>query len=267
MAEIETLKFYSGKQSFTSGDVFKYPSAAASYMMSVRPADIYYSALINMLPQETKPSVKDVLTQVASKSFKSLLIPQHLSKFHPIFDIALSRILQEVPNSKIIILQPKNKLQWKLTLEKRWRKSLGDHVVKNRIIWAPSLNPNEYLTLLALGDVMLDPFPFGGGVTNLEALSVCTAVVTSPDLQTVPGLAAGMLREIFSSNEKQQNLAIVKGVQAYVDSVKQLLSSSSGDKEYDLITQMRIHICKSSHLVFNQTKSVESWSTLLHNLI
>jgi hypothetical protein len=46
--------------------------------------------------------------------------------------------------------------------------------------------------ILPAGRVMLDPFPFGGGVTALEAFAVCTPVVTMPGAQTVPELAAGV---------------------------------------------------------------------------
>ena len=60
-----------------------------------------------------------------------------------------------------------------------------------RIVWVQSLTPQEYLTLLAIGDLMLDPFPFGGGVTTLESVSVCTPVITFPSAQSVPQLAAG----------------------------------------------------------------------------
>jgi predicted O-linked N-acetylglucosamine transferase (SPINDLY family) len=58
-------------------------------------------------------------------------------------------------------------------------------------VWVASLSPQEYVSLLAAGDVMLDPFPFGGGVTTLESLAVCTPVVTLPPSQSVPQLAAG----------------------------------------------------------------------------
>jgi hypothetical protein len=61
----------------------------------------------------------------------------------------------------------------------------------SRIVWLASLTPQEYVTMLAIGDVMLDPFPFGGGVTTLESVAVCTPVVTFPSEQSVPQLAAG----------------------------------------------------------------------------
>jgi predicted O-linked N-acetylglucosamine transferase (SPINDLY family) len=40
--------------------------------------------------------------------------------------------------------------------------------VMSRIIWLGKLTPQEYLVMLSTGDIMIDPYPFGGGVTTLE---------------------------------------------------------------------------------------------------
>ena len=62
------------------------------------------------------------------------------------------------------------------------------------------------ISYAAIGDVMLDPFPFGGGVTTLEALSTCTPVITLPSRQTVPQLAAGMIDTMLGFNGKVMSL-------------------------------------------------------------
>ena len=78
--------------------------------------------------------------------------------------------------------------------------------------WLPYLTPEAYVTLLAAGDVMVDPFPFGGGVTTLEALAVCTPVVTAPTLQSVPALAAGMLRAALARVGPAHHRPALQGV-------------------------------------------------------
>lgn len=42
----------------------------------------------------------------------------------------------------------------------------------HRVRFVPTLPYDEFMALLSLSDVMLDPFPFGGGVTTLDALSL-----------------------------------------------------------------------------------------------
>lgn len=39
-----------------------------------------------------------------------------------------------------------------------------------RVLFLPTLPFAEFQALLTLADVVLDPFPFGGGVTTLDAL-------------------------------------------------------------------------------------------------
>jgi protein O-GlcNAc transferase len=66
-------------------------------------------------------------------------------------------------------------------LQQRFRKSFPSSVdISAQVVFLPSMHRSAFLSLIAASDVVLDPFPFGGGVTTLEALSVGSIVVTAP---------------------------------------------------------------------------------------
>ncbi len=103
--------------------------------------------------------------------------PQMLFKFHPDFDLALAGILHGDPKAIVVTLEAKYP-EWKQLLEDRWRRVMPD--VANRIRFLPKMPREDFLELLACSDVMLDPFPFGGGHTSYEALALGLPVVTLP---------------------------------------------------------------------------------------
>lgn len=51
----------------------------------------------------------------------------------------------------------------------------------------PTLPYKEFMALLSFADVILDPFPFGGGVTTLDALALGMYVLCkiSPCLSSI----------------------------------------------------------------------------------
>ena len=52
--------------------------------------------------------------------------------------------------------------------------------VAGRIVFLPHLEQAEFFNLLLLADVVLDPFPYCGGISSLEAFSLGVPVVTLP---------------------------------------------------------------------------------------
>jgi predicted O-linked N-acetylglucosamine transferase (SPINDLY family) len=52
--------------------------------------------------------------------------------------------------------------------------------VADRIVFVPRLQQAEFLNLLNVVDVLLDPFPYGGCTSTLEAFSFGVPVVTLP---------------------------------------------------------------------------------------
>ena len=173
-----------------------------------------------------------------------ILCPQHLPKFHPHLDLSIKALLDQFPSSVLVVLASSKKQQWRNTLEARWMDVLGEGSTKERIFWMGSLNSEEYLTMLLMGDIMLDPYPFGGGVAILESLAVSTPIITIPTQQTVPALADGMV--ITMSQGSQAGIELAEEV-AYmtVEYIDSLLASSK-------------HIIESGH-AYREVVSRTAW--------
>ena len=105
------------------------------------------------------------------------LCPQSLFKFHPDFDAALAEILRRDVRGRLVLINTKYP-HWIQLLMARFRKSIPD--VLDRVMILPRQNYHDFLNLIAVSDVMLDTFFFGGGNTTYEGLAAGTPIVTLP---------------------------------------------------------------------------------------
>jgi hypothetical protein len=136
-------------------------------------------------------------------------------KFHPSFDTALARLVASDPAAVVVITYSASQPAWQAQLERRLALAVAQRAVaahlhaaaatsaaasaaatSARVRFLPSLEHGAFLSLLRCADVVLDPWPFGGGVTSLEALSLGVPVVTLPSRQSVVQLAAGFYQRM-----------------------------------------------------------------------
>ncbi len=103
--------------------------------------------------------------------------PQTLFKFHPEYDALIGDILGGDPTGILVLIEGKYP-DWKEQLLSRFRESIP-HVI-SRIHFLPRLTRPDFLNLLAISDVMLDPIHFGGGNTSYEGLAFGIPIVTLP---------------------------------------------------------------------------------------
>jgi len=103
--------------------------------------------------------------------------PQTLFKFHPEFDTLLAEILRKDLDGRLVMVEGRT-ANWTRLLRERFERVMPD--VTSRIVWLKPLPNDDFLQLLTLCDVSLDPLHFGGGNTTYEALAVGTRVVTLP---------------------------------------------------------------------------------------
>ena len=63
-------------------------------------------------------------------------------------------------------------------LNARFARTIPDVIQRIRVL--PRLGWSDYLNLIAVSDVMLDPFHFGGGLTTYDGLAMGVPIVTLP---------------------------------------------------------------------------------------
>lgn len=145
-------------------------------------AEDHYSERLVRLPHFTshyrrpdvpRPDGRDRLG--LSETAHLYVCPQSLFKLHPVFDEVLAGILRRDPDGEIILLDGPHK-EWRQALERRFATAMPD--VAGRVRFLPRLPLEAFFNLVAVTDVMLDPTPFCGGNSTLEALAVGTPVVT-----------------------------------------------------------------------------------------
>ena len=90
----------------------------------------------------------------------------------------------------------------------------------------------HHARMQALATVLLDPYPFGGGTTTLEAFNLCQPVVTLPSKQTVAALAKGMVikmqRRVVQMRTLVQRDGTYDAVKTLVDLDQALVAHTVG---------------------------------------
>ncbi|QEM68384.1 hypothetical protein FO488_09535 [Geobacter sp. FeAm09] len=103
--------------------------------------------------------------------------PQSIYKIHPEFDAIVAGILAGDPKGHIVFIQGSIPEHEHL-LRQRLARLIPDQ--DERIIFVPRMGEEDYLNLIAVSDVLLDPIHFGGGNSSAEAFAVGVPIVTLP---------------------------------------------------------------------------------------
>jgi uncharacterized protein (TIGR03032 family) len=155
------------------------------------------------------------------------LCPQNLFKFHPDFDQLLAGILQADQQGEIVILEGRVP-EWSRRLQHRFRRTLPD--ADRRVRYVPSQPYDEFLALLGLADVVLDPIHFGGGNTSYETFAMGTPIVTWPGDYLRGRITLALYRKMGIED------LVVDSADSYVRQAVRL----ANDEPYRRETQQRI---------------------------
>lgn len=121
--------------------------------------------------------------------------PMRLQKMHPDFDGVLGEILRRDPNGEVILFDDHTAHDWSGILADRFLDSIPDvaHRVRFRR-WAA--RREEFPSILARADVVLDTPWFNGGVTSYIVLGTGTPFVTWPSELFRGRMTYGMYRQM-----------------------------------------------------------------------
>jgi predicted O-linked N-acetylglucosamine transferase (SPINDLY family) len=146
-------------------------------------------------------------------------------KFTPELEESFARILQSVPNSRLLIY-PFNPTRLRSYLIPRFLRTLQQRfsrygLAADRIrIFAPTFNPADIRQWLKLADVYLDAFPFSGFHSVIDALKTALPVVSLEGSCARGRRGAALLREldvpelIAQSEDEYLRLAVKLGTDA-----------------------------------------------------
>ena len=102
--------------------------------------------------------------------------PQSLFKLHPEGDPVIARILASDPGGRLVLIHGRHP-SWARQLLARFADAGID---PGRVVVLPHLGGQDYLSLLAIADVVLDPIHYSGGHSSLEAFAMGAPIVTWP---------------------------------------------------------------------------------------
>jgi hypothetical protein len=171
---------------------------------------------------------------------------QSLFKFNPIYDEYIINILQANKNFVLLILNNESK--------SKVIKRFNNKFISSQIHVFPMLQHNQYLNLMNISNVILDPYPFGGCNSSFESFSLNKVIVTQE---------SNMINGRFTSGfYKKMNMShlITHNKEDYIKLAIKLGYNSEYRKSIE------DEIKEKQSVLFNDQESIDEWSTLIDNI-
>ncbi|MFZ0407545.1 MAG: tetratricopeptide repeat protein [Cyanobium sp.] len=145
---------------------------------------------------------------------------QSFSKLHPDFDGVLEQIAQRVPQAWFVFVEAEVTSYTQVFLE---RISQSAPTLAGRLILLSRMGRQEFISLAACLDLLLDPPYFGSGVTLYESIHTGTPIVT---------LEGEFLRSRFVAGAYRlmglERAPVARSFDAYIDWAVTLMADSEG---------------------------------------
>lgn len=176
---------------FFSSELMERPGAESDYSETL----VKFKTLPSHLPLYPFPEDPVSRSDYGLEGVKRLYsCPQTLLKFHPDFDPIVAEILRRDPEGHLALLATKQQGQLCDILLKRFQKTIPD--VMDRIWVLPEMPVPDFLGLLRVSDVVLDPLYYGGGTTTYQAMAYGIPIITLPTERMVGRITSALYKKM-----------------------------------------------------------------------
>jgi len=173
---------------------------------------------------------------------------QTFYKINEEFEQCIARILELDPNAIILL---SNSFPYCKSHLARIKKIMGEAKLQ-RLRWYPSLEKPDFLNLVQISDVCLDPFPFGGCNTSYDAFDYNVPVITLPSNFLHGRFTLGLYNKMGLKDCE----CIVANMEEYSRIATNIAINTK------LRHKINRNIEMQKHLIFQEQTSIDEWNEL-----
>lgn len=162
---------------------------------------------------------------------------------------ALNQILLKDPNGILLL---SNAIPYSRSHLELFSKIFGNNI--NKIRWFPCLEIQQFLNIISLCDVILDPYPFGGCNTSYEAFDFDIPVVTYPSDYLHGRFTMGLYKKMGFDD------CIVNSFYEYIKLALDIT------RNINLKNKISRKIQMYKHKILQEKDSIIEYETILNNL-
>lgn len=178
---------------------------------------------------------------------KIFFCAQSLFKFNPIFDNYIVEILESNSNFILVILNNESK--------QKVISRFNNKNITSRIHIFPGMDHFNYLNLMNISDIILDPYPFGGCNSSLEAFSLGKIVITHASNMINGRFTAGFYKKMELEN------LITNSKDEYIN----LALTFANDIKYKIFIENQIK--EKANVLFNDQESIDEWDNDIKKIL
>ena len=205
------------------------------------------------LPRPTVPTSPKTRAELRLPESGNLyLCPMMLQKLHPDFDSTISRILELDPSGFVVLFESFQHPRWGELIRERLNRQLKPEV-RHRAVFLPWItDPGDFMSAIALSDVILDPFHFGIGTTGVFTLAVGTPIVTMPG-EFLRGRVGLLYCKLLDMME-----CVASTPEEYAQKAVQIAT----DKPFH--ESLKMKILANNHAIFDNKQSATELAEFIH---